>query len=287
MSNTDIIIKNETDFKLFLAKNYKAQIQNFMGDEQQSLKFLSAVMSDVQRNQKLLTCTPMSLINSYMTMAQLGFMPSSISGEAYVIPYENNKNRNGAWVKEVEAQFQIGYQGLVTLFYKAGVDKIVADIVREKDKVKLLNGELQHEVDPTLSKDERGKPIGAYVIVTFNGKNNIKYMNGKDIINHAKRFSKSYDPNGKYSPWNPDNDPELWQWKKTVLKQHSKLLPKNETINKAIDADNQDSKINDIKKIMVDNQLLMGNFLKKDENKKDSAKKEQPTDNTEGTINQD
>lgn len=274
--NKKIVIHGENGLKKFIADNYMNQIKNYFGDEKNAMKFLSSIVSDVQRNPVLLDCEPRSLINSYMIMASCGFMPSGVSGEAYVLPYNNNKQINGEWVKVKEAQFQMGYPGLVTLFYKAGVTKIVGVIVREKDKFKLVDEKIEHEVDPRLSKAERGDPIGSYVIVTFKGEDNGKYMNGKDIIDHAKKFSKSYDPKGKYSPWNPDNDPELTMWMKTVLKQHSKLLPKNETINRAIDADNHDSimydRIEDAKKSSEN--LKMGNLLKANEDNTENEDKE-------------
>ena len=81
-----IVIKSENDLKKFLATNYMNQIKNFFGDEKQAMRFLSGVMSAVQRLPKLLECEPMSIINSFMTMAQLGLMPSDVSGEAYVLP---------------------------------------------------------------------------------------------------------------------------------------------------------------------------------------------------------
>lgn len=269
--------KSELDLKSFLANNYMRQINNFFGDEKKALKFLSAVMADVQRNPELLECTPMSVINSYLTMAELGFMPSSVSGESYVLPYNNSKQIGGKWVKVKEAQFQMGYQGLVTLFYTAGIERVTSDIVRKNDKTTYINGKLTHEVDLGLSSEERGEPVGAYVIVTFKGADNVRYMNAKDILAHGKRFSKSYDPEGKYTPWNPLNDPELHMWRKTVLKQLAKYVPKNENINKAIALDNRDSRISDAPKMVEASNLQMGNFLKENDKpektKKESAKK--------------
>ena len=64
-------------------------------------------MRMVQRTPKLLECTPETLLNSCMTMASLKLMPSGVSGEAFVLPYKNKG--------VMEAQFQLGYQGLVTL----------------------------------------------------------------------------------------------------------------------------------------------------------------------------
>lgn len=280
MSENNLVIRNEGDLQKFLHANYMKKIQNFFNDEKQAMKFLSSVMLDVQRNPKLLECTPMSIVNSYMTMAQLGFMPSGVSGEAYVLPYAISKKDGDKWVKIMEAQFQLGYQGLVTLFYKAGVEKITSAVVRKNDKTSMVNGELKHEVDLTLSSVERGPIIGAYSIVTFKGKDSIKFMNMKDILAHGAKFSKSFDTSGKYSPWNPENDPEGWMPMKTVLKQHAKLLPKNETIYNAIAEDNKDSVISERMQDVLEgsNSLKMSNLLKTNENKDQNSAKEENQD---------
>lgn len=265
----------------FLNEKYLVQIKNFFSDEKKALKFLSSVRADIQRNPKLLECDPISLVNSYITMAQMGFLPSNVSGEAYVLPYNNSKketiNGKESWVKVMEAQFQMGYQGFVTLFYQAGIEKITAEVVRKNDKFSYVNGEMRHEVDLTKSNSERGEVVGAYVKVTFRGVDSVKYMNAKDILEHAKKFSKSFDLSGKYSPWNPANDPEYTMYKKTVLKQMSKFLPKNEIINKALELDNRDSIIAD--RLGVANQesetLKMGNLLNNGkENKEDKGQEE-------------
>lgn len=246
------------DFKKVLANTYMTQIKNFFGDDKNALRFLSGVMASVQKTPDLLDCEPTSVINSFMTMAQLGLMPSDVSGEAYVLPY---KTKHG----EI-AQFQLGYQGLLTLFYRAGVKSIRAEIVREKDKFSYVNGKIYHEIDIFKSNKDRGKAIGAYAIGLLNGQEVAKLMNRDDILNMGKKFSKSY--NSTYTAWNEEKDPELWMWKKTVLKQLGKLLPKNETIYKAIDADNEDSDLMKPQKNMIeDSGLQMGNLLKEDKTK--------------------
>lgn len=218
--------------KLTLAKEYHHQIINFFGDERQALKFLSGVVDAIQRNPELQECTQASLINSFMIMAQLGFMPSAISGEAYVLPY---KTKNG----EV-AQFQLGYQGIITLLYKAGAKSVVSEIVRKNDKFSIVNGSIIHEIDPFKTREERGEPMGSYAIITTQSGGKVeKFMRADEIMSYGKRFSKSFGTS--FSPWNAVNDPEGWMWRKTVLKQAAKLAPKNETINQAIAYDNEDS----------------------------------------------
>jgi len=226
MSNQIIQVN---DLKKELAASYKKTIENYFGDEKKALKFLSGVTASVQKNPELLKCNPQSVINSFLTMAQLELMPSDVSGEAYVVPYKQ------------QAQFQLGYQGLVTLFYRAGCKSINAEIVYDKDKFSYVNGQVYHE--PDVFADDRGKAIGAYVIVeTQNGGKISKVMKKSEILRIGSRFSKTYKSD--YSPWQEANDPELWMWKKTVLKQAAKLIPKNETIYKAIAEDNKDSKLN-------------------------------------------
>lgn len=243
-------IKN---LKTVLATQYQKQIENYFGDPKLALKFLSSVVAAVQRTPELLNCEPTSVINSFMTMAQLQFMPSNVSGEAYVLPYKG------------VAQFQIGYQGLVTLFYRSGVRLIVAEIVYSKDKFSYTNGVIEHSPD-VFAKD-RGEAIGAYVIVTLpSGEKLAKVMKAKDILDMGKSFSKSF--NTSFTPWKEANDPELWMWKKTVLKQVAKLVPKNETIFKAVEEDNKDSKLAERLETakMEGEGLKMGNLVKHNTN---------------------
>jgi len=227
---------SELDLKKTLAGEYRKQIENFFGDPQKALEFLSGVVAAVQRTPELLNCTPATVINSFMIMAQLKFMPSAVSGEAYVLPY---KNKGVA-----EAQFQLGYQGLVTLLYRAGAQSVVAEIVREKDVFRIVNGSVHHEIDPFITREARGKAVGAYAIITTQTGGKVeKFMRMDEITTHAKRFSKSFS--SSFSPWNPENDLEGWMFRKTVLKQAAKLAPKNETLNLAIAEDNKDSVISD------------------------------------------
>lgn len=270
-----------TDVKKALAGEYQKQIGNYFGDEKKALRFLSSVISAAQRNPKLLECTPESFVNSFMTMASLELMPSDVSGEAYVIPYLNSyKDDSGKWYKVLEAQFQLGYQGMVTLFYRAGCRKIVAEIIHERDierdgdgksNFTFVNGEITHAPD---FFSERGGPVGAYVIVTLGtGATVSKVMTEEEILDIAQKFSKSF--HSKNSPWMPKNDPQLWMWRKTVLKQAAKLVPKNEKLITAIAEDNRDSVIGDRAERVEETteKLTMGNLLKKPNDKLDADEK--------------
>jgi len=231
--DTNVALRNVADFKRVMVTNFKGQLEAILKDPDEAKAFIANAMSLMQKTPDLIKCTPHTIFNGLMMIASLRLMPSAISGEAYLIPYKNKGT--------LEAQFQLGYQGLITLFYRAGIDAVDGALVFEKDHFELNGTEIVHKINPLLSKAERGKRIGAYTKVTYRGHTTYRFMNGKDIEAHAAKFSKSF--NSDYSPWK--NDPEGVMWLKTVLKQHAKLLPKNETIFKAIDLDNRDSVISD------------------------------------------
>lgn len=266
-------IKTDQDLKVFLATNYMAQLKNFFNDEKQAMKFMSSVMADVQKTPALMDCDKTTLINSYITMAQLGLMPSGVSGEAYVLPYKG------------KAQFQLGYQGLITLFFRAGGTSIRTEIVRENDDFSYENGIIKHKIDIFKSNEKRGKAIGAYAIALVNGNEISKVMNYEDIVAMGSKFSKSFS--SEYTPWKEKNDPELWMWKKTVLKQLAKMLPKNETIYRAIAEDNEDSIISDRKKmdgLVESSNLTMGKFKNEKTSKEETEIDEENTGIVEGEI---
>jgi len=217
--------------KYNLDKKYLAQVVNFYdGDKKAAMRFMTGFVDYIRRVPKLLECSPISLINSAMTIASFRFTPSTVAGEAYIIPYAG------------EATFQIGYQGYVTLFYRAGIRSIQGEIVREKDDFTIENGIPSHKIDPRLGKLARGKAIGAYIrVILPTGEPVYKYMNGEDIIAHAKKFSKAFSKPD--SPWNEANDPELNMWKKTILLQMKSMLPKNSELLRAMEEDFKDSTV--------------------------------------------
>lgn len=217
--------------KFNLNKKYIEQVTNYYdGDKKSAMRFMTGFIDYIRRVPKLMECSPVSLINAAMMIASFRFTPSAVAGEAYIIPYGT------------EATFQPGYQGYVTLLYRAGNKSIQGEIVRENDDFSLENGNPVHKIDPRKNREQRGKAIGAYVkVVLPSGEPVYKYMNGEDIIAHAKKFSKAFTKPD--SPWNEKNDPELHMWKKTVLLQMKSTLPKNSEMIRAMEEDFKDSTV--------------------------------------------
>lgn len=200
-------------------KNY------FQGNEQEALRFKTAAVDYIRKVPKLLECDRVSLLSAFVQVAQFRFLPSGVSGEAYVIPYGN------------EAKFQLGYQGIVSLLYRTNkVVAITANIIYKNDYFDYQEGLDAHLIHkPAMFGEEKGEAIGVYTIAQMqNGTKTFKVMD-KEAILQIKELSKA--KGSKESPWNSDKDPELWMWKKTCLIQHAKLLPKTQELQAAIEAD--------------------------------------------------
>lgn len=176
-------------------------------------RFTRIVLSAISVNPKLGSCTPQSFLGAMMTSAQLGLEVNTPLGQAYVLPY-NNKG-------VLEAQFQLGYKGLIDLAYRSGeVEVIQAHVVYENDEFTCEYG-----LDPKLThkpaEKDRGEAIKVYAVFkTKSGGYGFEVMSMDDVRKHAAKYSQSYGSN--YSPWK-NNFEEMA--KKTVLKRVLKYAP--------------------------------------------------------------
>lgn len=214
--------------KIVLFKDGMKQVQNYYnGNKDEANRFLTAAIEYVRKVPKLLECEPTSLMMAFVQSAQFRFMPSSVGGEAYVIPYGS------------EAKFQLGYQGIVTLLYRTNkVKAISANIVYKNDDFEYEEGlspKLKHKFSPFADVKDRGEPVGVYTVADMGDNIRTFKVMGKDSIMGIKNLSKA--KGSKESPWNSDKDPENWMWKKTCLIQHAKLLPKTQELQQAIEID--------------------------------------------------
>ncbi len=186
-------------------------------------RFTRMVLSAISTNQKLAECTPQSFLGAMMTAAQLGVEPNTALGQAYIIPYRNHGT--------MEAQFQLGYKGLIDLAYRSGeVSIIQAQVVYEHDDFEYELG-----LDPKLkhvpATKDRGDAIAYYAIFkTKDGGYGFEVMSIDDVRAHAQRYSKSYGN----SPWQTNFDEMA---KKTVLKRVLKYAPLKSDFVRGITAD--------------------------------------------------
>ena len=185
-------------------------------------RFTRIVLSALSTNPKLGSCTPQSFMGSMMTSAQLGLEVNTPLGQAYILPY-NNKG-------VMEAQFQLGYKGLIDLAYRSGeVELVQAHVVYENDHF-----ECEFGLDPKLvhkpADSNRGEPIKVYAMFkTKSGGYGFDVMSMDDVKAHASKYSKAYGTG--FSPWK-SNFEEMA--KKTVLKRVLKYAPMKSDFVRAV-----------------------------------------------------
>lgn len=189
-------------------------------------RFTRIVLTALSTTPALAECSPKSFMGAMMQAAQMGLEPNTNLGLAYILPYRN-KGR-------MEAQFQVGYKGLIDLAYRSDeIATIQAHEVCENDVFEYelgLNPTLRHV--PALTN--RGKVILYYAMFKLvNGGFSFEVMSREDIETHARKYSKSFG-SGYSSPWATNFDEMA---KKTVLKKALKYAPLKSDFARGLAAD--------------------------------------------------
>lgn len=176
-------------------------------------RFTRMVLSAISTNQKLGSCTPASFLGAMMSAAQLGLEPNTPLGQAYILPYMNKG--------VLEAQFQLGYKGLIDLAYRSGeVELVQAHIVYANDEFECEFG-LEPKLKHVPASKDRGEAVKVYAMFkTKSGGYGFEVMSMDDVKAHASKYSKAYS--SSFSPW-ATNFEEMA--KKTVLKKCLKYAP--------------------------------------------------------------
>ena len=193
-------------------------------------QFLASVISAVSTNSKLMEAEPNSILASAMIAATLDLDINQSFGFAAIVPYDKNtpiKDASGnilRWEKTKIAQFQIMTKGLVQLAIRSGqyrninVTEIYADEYRSID---ILSGDLSifEPIEGQRSRGESGMIVGyAAYIKLITGFEKTVYWSLEKIMQHAARYSKSYDDRtGKFKKGSTWADNFEAMCKNTVL----------------------------------------------------------------------
>ena len=185
-------------------------------------RFTRMVLSAISTNPKLGSCTPTSFLGAMMSAAQLGLEPNTPLGQAYILPYQNKGT--------LEAQFQLGYKGLIDLAYRSGeVEVVQAHIVYENDTFECEYG-LEPKLTHIPANSDRGNAIKVYAMFkTKSGGYGFEVMSMDDVRTHAQKYSKSFG--SSYSPWSTNFEEVA---KKTALKKCLKYAPLKSDFVKAV-----------------------------------------------------
>jgi recombination protein RecT len=176
---------------------------------------------------KLLDCDPMSILRSLMDASQLGLEPFTPLQQCYIIPYFNGKKRT------MEAQFQVGYRGLIELVRRSDkVLSIESHVVYENDEFDCCLGLETKLVHKPQWTGDRGAMKLVYAVAKLkDGATQFEVM-GKNDVDAIRKRSKSAES----GPWVTDYDQMA---KKTVLRRLIKYLPISIEAAKAVAIDDK------------------------------------------------
>jgi len=164
-----------------------------------------------------------SVINAVTNVAAIGISLNPARKQAYLVP------------RDKKVCLDISYIGLVDLATQSGsIVWAKAELVYATDSFQMGEpGTMpKHQFNPF--SDDRGDVIGAYVVVkTPGGEYLCDAMSIKEIHDIRDRSSawKAWTEKQRSCPWVTDPGEMA---KKTVIKRASKLWPKNERLNMAI-----------------------------------------------------
>lgn len=198
------------------------KLNDVLGSEKKAASFISSVISVANGNSMLRNAAPMTILGSAMVAATLDLPVVPTLGLAYIVPYKG------------QAQFQLGYKGLIELAERSGQFKnIIDEVVYEGQLVKKnkFTGEYEFDEDAKTSDKVLGYMARMDLV---NGFSKTIFWTKEEVEAHAKKYSQAFS-RGYSSPWKSDFDAMA---RKTVLKAlFSKYAPKSVAMQQAVKFD--------------------------------------------------
>ncbi|HHP4383123.1 TPA: recombinase RecT [Streptococcus pyogenes] len=193
-------------------------------------QFAVSILSVLQGSQSLKSASNKSIYAAAMKAAVLNLPIEPSLGRAYLVPYKG------------QAQFQLGYKGLIELAQRSGQYKNINAGIVYKSQLISYNPLFEELIlDFSKPQDEIVGYFAAFKL--FNGFEKVSFWTVEKVTAHGKKFSKSFAS----GPWKTDFDAMA---QKTILKDIlSKYGPLSVEMQKAIEEDNQDSTISTPKDI--------------------------------------
>ena len=173
MSTNQVAVK---DF--FLRDDVKKKFQELLG--QKSVGFITSVMQVVNNNKLLQSASPASIYNAAAMAATLDLPINQNLGFAWIVPYGN------------QAQFQVGWKGIIQLANRTGQYKAINVVEVYENQFKSYN-RLTEELDADFTQEGNGNIIGyvAYFKL-LNGFEKTSFWTVEEVKKHAQQFSKTY-----------------------------------------------------------------------------------------------
>ncbi|CBZ04168.1 recombinase RecT [Clostridium botulinum] len=239
--NGGLVVNKQTtqDIQLTPQKKMKSALEKMLPEIKKAVgktmtpeRFSRIALSLFNGNPQFWEADTTSFLSALMQSAQCGLEPNTVLGEAYVIPYKNNKQGI------TEVNFQVGYKGILKMAFNTGeYEAIYAHEVRKGDEFEYeygLHKTLVHK-PADIPSDEVTHYYAVYKLK--NGGFDFVVWSRERVEHHAREFSKNYTYKGnvnKNSVWFKNFDSMA---KKTVLLDVLKYAPKSVEMAKALDLD--------------------------------------------------
>lgn len=201
--------------EVFQSPNVQKMLIETVGKNKDN--FVANVLSVTSNNLKLKECDSMTIISAALVAENLKLSLSPQLGYAYLVPFEDNKN------KRKVATFVLGYRGYIQLAQRSGQYRSIrVSEVKEGEKISYNPftgiGEFKYIEDEETR--EKLKTIGYYFhFELLNGFVFDDYWSIEKMRRHALKYSAGYRSDVKngtaYTFWTQDFD---GQAKKTMIR---------------------------------------------------------------------
>lgn len=213
-------------------KAMESQFKLAMPRGKDAAQLVRDAITVLRQNPKLMDCEPVGFLGALMQCAQLGLRPGiGALGQAHILPFWNSRGR------KFEAQFIIGYQGMLDLANRSGeIDYVTAQVVRQHDEFlpDPMTGKHRHTYPVTGS---RGEAVGYYCVFyrKDSDRGQMLYMSKEDMEAHRDEHAKARNKQKEIvGPWRDNFDAMAL---KTTIRLNFKYMPKSTEVENALVAD--------------------------------------------------
>ena len=219
-----------------LLEQNKAALAKAVPKHVDAERLARVALTVVRTTPTLLECSPESIMSGVMMSAQLG-CELGLIGHAYLVPFNNTKTGRK------EAQFIIGYRGMIDLARRSGnIESLKAECVYQNDIFRMTYGledKLEHvpyHCREDKAFEESGTLKGVYAVAKLKGGGHqILYMTKGQVDDRRKRAKAS-----QYGPWVTDY---VQMALKTVVRSLFKWLPISVELARAVESNDESIKV--------------------------------------------
>ena len=219
------------DFAMMLSTDAAERIRAVLPPGINADRFVQTALSAYNRTPELQSCTPGSVIQSFIRAAEIGLMPNTAHGHAYLMVF-NSKQKDGSWLKE--AQLVIGYKGYVYMATKYGIFSAVdsRDVYARDHFEVIYDPEARMIHRPYMGDEDRGPLTHVYAYGRLKtGGVLFEVMSRRQVEEVRDATMKGDKLNPTWRNWFTE------MAKKTVLRRFLKDQPCDDALAKALEYD--------------------------------------------------